>query len=340
YGKTASAIAKKFGNCKIYDDKFTQEESFASNILLPSSHFKPSDEKCVVSPGIAPGNALVKAAKNVISDYDLFAPNMPFSIWVSGTNGKTTLSQMLFALMQNRGATLGGNIGTPLANLDESAHIWVLETSSFTLHYTKSASPNIYVLLPITPDHIRWHGSFEAYESAKLKPLKTMKEGELALVPKKYASLPSDAFVVGYETSEDLAKFFDLDLRRINFSEPFLLDAALALAVTKALFNETNYETINNFAIDPHKLEEFYDAKGRLWVDDSKATNMDASIQAIKRYQTKRLHLILGGDAKGANLSALLDLVASLDARIYLIGQDANAIFSLCEARSIMANLC
>ena len=108
---------------------------------------------------------------------------MPFSIWISGTNGKTTTTQMLTHLLEKRGAVSGGNIGTPLADLDTEASIWVLESSSFTLHHTHLASPDIYLLLPITPDHLDWHGTPEQYEADKLKPLLTMKEGELALVP-------------------------------------------------------------------------------------------------------------------------------------------------------------
>ena len=64
---------------------------------------------------------------------------------------------MLTHLLAKRGAISGGNIGTPLAELDTTAPIWVLESSSFALHHTKRASPDIYLLLPITPDHLDWH---------------------------------------------------------------------------------------------------------------------------------------------------------------------------------------
>ena len=92
--------------------------------------------------------------------------------------------------------TSGGNIGTPLADLDHNASIWVLETSSFTLHHTRTASPNIYLLLPITPDHLDWHETPEAYEADKLAPLRTMKEGELALIPKGLNIPQTNAYVV------------------------------------------------------------------------------------------------------------------------------------------------
>ena len=175
YGATTKAIAKG-GGWTIFDDSFkikTIDEY--SNVLLPSNYFNPNNSKLeITSPGIPPSNPLIQKAKNLISEYDYFYERMPFSIWVTGTNGKTTTTEMINHLIPNSQA--GGNIGTPLADM-ERGKIWVLETSSFTLHYTKVAKPNIFVVLPITPDHISWHGSFENYEKDKLSPLKRVKKG-------------------------------------------------------------------------------------------------------------------------------------------------------------------
>ena len=187
YGLTTKAIAKSLGGgCIFYDDKATKPYVDSdSNQIFPSHLFDPeSSELEVTTPSFPPSHPLVKASKNMISEYDFFAKEMPFSIWISGTNGKTTTTQMLTHLLEKRGGVSGGNIGTPLAELDQKAPIWVLESSSFTLHHTNVASPNIYLLLPITPDHLDWHGTAEQYEADKLKPLLTMKEGEMALLPK------------------------------------------------------------------------------------------------------------------------------------------------------------
>ena len=62
----------------------------------------------------------------------------------------------------------------------------ILETSSFTLHYTNKAKPNIYILLPISEDHISWHGSFKEYEKSKLKPLDNLIKSDIAIIPKIY----------------------------------------------------------------------------------------------------------------------------------------------------------
>ncbi|XPV83932.1 MAG: Mur ligase family protein [Halarcobacter sp.] len=65
----------------------------------------------------------------------------------------------------------------------------MFETSSFTFHYTNNAKPNLYILLPISEDHVSWHGTFEEYEKAKLKPLDMMVEGEIAIIPQKYKDI-------------------------------------------------------------------------------------------------------------------------------------------------------
>jgi len=187
YGKTTKAIVEKFGNCQVYDDKFSAVTfDKKGNEFLPPEMFKPQSSKLeVTSPGIPPSNHLIQKAQNLMSEYDLFSNIMPYSIWITGTNGKTTTTNMLQHLLEKRGSQEGGNVGNPLAKLDTDAPIWILETSSFTLHYTNIATPNLYIILPISPDHISWHGSFEEYEKAKLKPLQTMREGEAVILPKK-----------------------------------------------------------------------------------------------------------------------------------------------------------
>ncbi len=214
YGLTTKAIAKKLGGgCIFYDDnskeKYIDEDN---NTIFPSDKFDPSKSSIeVTTPSLPPTHPLITQAKNLHSEYDYFASSMPFSIWISGTNGKTTTTQMLTHLLSQKGAINGGNIGTPLAELDPSASMWILESSSFTLHHTHIASPNIYLLLPITPDHLDWHKSAKAYEEDKLRPLINMREGELALIPKGLNLPDTDAFVVEYDSIEFLEEYFNLD---------------------------------------------------------------------------------------------------------------------------------
>jgi len=340
YGLTTKAIAKKLGGgCTFFDDNvkeaYTDEEG---NHILPSHLFDPEESGLeVTTPSLKPNHPLIKSAKNLLSEYDYFAKEMPFSIWISGTNGKTTTTQMLTHLLEKRGALSGGNIGTPLAELDINAPIWVLESSSFALHHTHTASPDIYLLLPITPDHLDWHDTAEQYEAAKLKPLLTMKEGELALVPKGLNLPKTNAYVVEYDTNAFVAEYFKLDSSKVRFKAAFLQDALLALAVTKVLFDEADYALMNSFTIDAHRQEELKDAKGRLWVNDSKATNMDATIQALKGYADKHIHLILGGDDKGVDLTPLFESMRVLNLTLYTIGANSDKLLGLAKAYHIDA---
>ncbi len=353
YGVTTKAIAKKLGGgCKIFDDN--TDKTYLdkdNNQIIPSSLFDENNSDLeVVTPSFKPSNPLTKKAKNIISDYDYFlsnkkvaknrVKNKPFTIWISGTNGKTTTTQMLTLLLEEKGAINGGNIGTPLAELDFNAPIWILETSSFTLHHTKEASPNIYILLPITPDHLDWHGGEREYQEDKLRPLLTMREGEMALVPKGLNLPLTDAFIVEYDSSEFLADYFDIDISKVNFKSAFLEDALLALGVTKALFDEVDYDKINSFKLDAHRQELIYDSQKREWINDSKATNIDATLKALETFNDRYIHLIIGGVDKGVDLNELFLEFQKIDITIYTIGRNSDRLIELAQKYNIKAIKC
>ena len=342
YGKTTRALAKKIGASSFYDDNISKpHKDDEGNRLNPSSEFQAKYSTCEIpSPGIAPSHPLIQEANNLISEYDYFAETMPPSVWISGTNGKTTTTQMIQTLLSSHGSQAGGNIGTPLAELDEDASLWILETSSFTLHYTNKAVPQVYVLLPITPDHLYWHGSMSEYEEAKLKPLSMMLEGDAVIIPKKYADYPTKAMKILYETNDDLALYFDIDMSRLRFKGAFLQDALLALGVSKILFDECDYDLINSMALDAHRQEELHDKNGRLWVNDSKATNLDATVQALLTYKESPLSLILGGDDKGVDLRPLFEVLKELDVLVYAIGKNESTLLTLSKEFSIPAQGC
>lgn len=333
YGKTTKALAQKLKNCQIFDDHFlTCKEDEYGNKLLPPSLFETSKSDLEIpSPGFPPHHTLVEQAKNLVSEYDYFSDVMPTSVWITGTNGKTTTTQMLGHLLQKHNGVCGGNIGNPLATLDTKASLWILETSSFTLHYTKKARPNIFVILPIKDDHITWHGSFEAYEQAKLSPLTRMCEGSVAILPKKYENYPTMALKITYEDEYDLAQKMGIESLHVNFETPFLMDAIMALSVYKVLFGIIAYEGLNTFHTDAHKLEEFFDAEGRLWVDDTKGTNVDATLEALKRYKNKEILIVLGGDDKGANLHPLFEMMKSLHVKIFAIGANTDKLVQMAQ---------
>ncbi len=333
YGTTTQPLAKHIKNAVFYDDKCSEPYAGVHGSLVrPSSEFDANfSDLEITSPGIPPNNPLIQKAKNLISEYDYFKDVYNLKIWISGTNGKTTTTQMMQHLLADKGAQSGGNIGVPLADLDQSAPIWILETSSFTMHYTNDAAPNIYALLPISPDHISWHGSEEAYIADKLKPLSMMKSTDKAIVPEVFKDVETRAELITYKDENDLAKIFEIDASRVNFKGAFLADALLAMAVDKILFGRVDYARMNSFTLDPHRQEEVRDALGRLWVNDTKATNIDASVAALKRYEDSFIHLILGGDDKGVDLRELFEFLKDKKVKLYNIGSNKDKLSKLSD---------
>ena len=167
-----------------------------------------------------------------------------------------------------------------------------------------------------------------------------MGENTVAILPKIYAEAATKAKVISYENEADLARFCGVNLNDIAFKTPFLTDALLALAIQKILLDRCDAELLNGFVIEGNKLEEFRDARGRIWVNDTKATNIDASIQAVKRYEGKFLHLILGGDDKGVDMRPLFEALRGAKAQIYAIGSNTDKLMKLAGEFKIPAVKC
>ncbi|EKR5312797.1 UDP-N-acetylmuramoyl-L-alanine--D-glutamate ligase [Campylobacter jejuni] len=346
YGKTTRAIAEnlvdKFGPFDIYDDHFTEtKKDTLGNLLLNPNDFDDNlSDIEIPSPGFPPKHKLIQEAKNLQSEYDFFYDVMPKSVWISGTNGKTTTTQMATHLLSHIGAVMGGNVGTPLAELNPYEKLWILETSSFTLHYTHKAKPEIYALLPISPDHLSWHGSFDNYVQDKLSVLKRMNECDVTILPKIYANTPTKAHIISYKDEKDLAAKFSIDMEKISFKSPFLLDAIMALAIEKILLDTLSYELLNSFVMEKNKLEEIKDSQNRLWVNDTKATNESAVMAALNRYKDKKIHLIIGGDDKGVDLSNLFDFMKGFDIELYAIGISTEKMLDYAKKANLKAYKC
>jgi len=162
-----------------------------------------------------------------------------------------------------------------------------------------------------------------------------MQEGEAVILPKEFADYYTNGFKIPYNSYTDLANYFGIDTKKVNFEGAFLLDATLALAVTKILFDEVDYDKINSFKLDPHRQEKIIDNKGRLWINDSKATNIDATIQALVPFKDKEIFLILGGDDKGVDLTPLFYALKSYNITIFAIGKNSEKIADLSNQYNI-----
>ncbi|WP_104686372.1 UDP-N-acetylmuramoyl-L-alanine--D-glutamate ligase [Helicobacter felis] len=352
HGRTNRALASYLHQrtfpYRIYDDAIlTPQSDLHGRPLLPSAHFDPQTSCLeIVSPGFPPTHPLVLASKHLMSEYDYVASlvSVPTTCFVSGTNGKTTTTEMLGLLCAPFGGVVGGNIGVPLIELPQ-APLWILETSSFSLHYTERYAPNFYVLLPLAQDHVGWHGNYEAYVEAKLKPLRLMDKKspvflEATLRDHILVREAKDLDLIFYENSNHLAENMGLDRSRVRFKEPFLLDALLALSVAKLMTGQVDYDRLNSYTLKPHRLEEIVDSQGRTWINDSKATNVDATLKALACFADRFVHLIVGGDTKGVDLTPLFEILASMQTRIYTIGTSAQTMLEMAHRYKVDALLC
>jgi UDP-N-acetylmuramoylalanine--D-glutamate ligase len=281
----------------------------------------------VKSPGV-PGEAeLVEAARErgvpVWSEIELASRLLPNPIiGITGTNGKTTTTELLGAIL---GARTAGNVGTALCELvgqvpDDD---WVVcELSSFQLEDVDEFRPRIAVLLNLEPDHLDRHGTFEGYRDAKLRIFENQRGDDVAIVPRGFGPVPGEGRRVEFSAGDELP------------AEPLIPgahnreNAAAATAAARAagVADEEIAAALRAFPGVPHRLELVAEIEGVRYVNDSKATNSAAARRALTAFDAP-LHLILGGSLKGERFDAFAQEVARANVlTAYLIGEAAEPL--------------
>jgi len=278
-------------------------------------------EVVVKSPGV-PGEApLVVAARKrgipVWSEIELgyrLLPDAKF-VGVTGTNGKTTTTELLGAifLAAGRDVAVAGNVGTPLTSV-RSADWVVCELSSFQLEDVDSFACDVAVLLNLEPDHLDRHGSFEAYRDAKLR---IFERSRVQIVPRGLGlpgvgfsaddALPAEPLIPGAHNRENAA-------------------AATAAARAAGIADEHIAAALLTFPGVPHRLELVGERDGVRYVNDSKATNVAAALRALAAYAGEPVHLILGGSPKGEDFEPLAAALGPNVKSVHLIGAEAERI--------------
>jgi UDP-N-acetylmuramoylalanine--D-glutamate ligase len=279
----------------------------------------------VKSPGV-PGEApLVAAARNrgvpVWSEIELASRLLPNPIvGITGTNGKTTTTELLGAML---GARTAGNVGTALSELVGAVppDDWIVcELSSFQLEDVDRFRPRVAVLLNLEPDHLDRHGTFEAYRDAKLRVFENQEEDDVAVLPRGFARVPGQARRVEFAADDELP------------AEPLIPgahnreNAAAATAAARAagLDDDSIAAALRTFPGVEHRLELVAEIGGVRYVNDSKATNTAAARRALTAFGEAPLHLILGGSLKGEQFDAFaLEVAAANVSTAYLIGEAA-----------------
>ena len=257
---------------------------------------------------------------------------------VTGTNGKTTTTELLGAIAREAGleVAVAGNVGTPLSSLagqlPETAVV-VCECSSFQLEDSSAFAPEAALLLNLEEDHLDRHGTFEAYRDAKLRVFANQRPEHAAVLPAGF-ELDTTAQRVTFGAGGDLdhrdgALWWRgehlIDTPEIRLRGAHNLENAMgasAAALARGWPADGVRTALRTFAGVPHRLEEVAERDGVLYVNDSKATNVASARVGIAAFPAG-VHVILGGSIKGGGFEGLRDVLSERASAAYLIGDSA-----------------
>jgi UDP-N-acetylmuramoylalanine--D-glutamate ligase len=306
----------------------------------------------VKSPGVpaqAPVIAAARAAgKQVLGELELGWRMLTNEfVAVTGTNGKTTTVELIGHIHREAGlpVAVAGNVGAAVSGLvgkvDRETTV-VCEVSSFQLEDTLAFAPEAAVLLNLSPDHLDRHGTFDAYRAAKLEIFARQGNDDIAVAPLGlgvddlggcarrvcFGEGPGAALSLGagelWWEERALLRVDELRLPGRHNAENAMAAAAVCLA--RGIDADAVRAGLRTFAGVKHRLEEVAVRDGVRWVNDSKATNVASTLVALDAFAPGTIHLILGGQGKGQDFSALRDPVQRCCRAVYLIGEDAPVI--------------
>ena len=325
----------------------------------------------VVSPGV-PFDVpqLVHARERgipVIGEIELAARFLKGRIVaITGSNGKTTTTTLAGEIISAGGqqALVGGNIGTPAITFVDRAtdDTWVvLEVSSFQLETIETFHPHIAVVLNVTPDHLDRHHTFENYVAAKARIFENQRAGDFAVLNaddercvtmasgakaavrwfsrlKEVSSgaFVSDGQIVWRDESgqRTIVLVSEIQLKGAHNVENAL--AGVCVGMLAGVEPAAIRRSVAEFKAVEHRLEFVATVRGVDYYNDSKATNVDATIKALESFPG-RIHLILGGKDKGSDYSVLNDLLRERVKRVYTIGAAAAKIESQVRGTEVLS---
>jgi UDP-N-acetylmuramoylalanine--D-glutamate ligase len=313
----------------------------------------------VLSPGVPATIPLLQRASAlaipIIAEVELAFRNLKGTvIGITGSNGKSTTTALIGEILKAAGRQpiVAGNIGEPLtAMIDlEKPRTYVIELSSFQLETIDTFRPDIALLLNITPDHMDRYPNFGAYAAAKHRIFKNQRSGDTAIInaserrdAARDTSVRTWRFSASQEVSEGAYLAGDQMVIRIGGEERRIPRASLKLAgmanVENALaawlaaraagVDDVAVQiAFGSFAGLPHRMVLVREIKGVRYVNDSKGTNVDATLKSLEGFDPKSVLLILGGKDKAGEFERMRDLVAGKARAVITIGAAADRIAS------------
>jgi UDP-N-acetylmuramoylalanine--D-glutamate ligase len=306
-----------------------------------------------ISPGVDPRHPIIKKIIKMgipfHNDISLFFEKNNLLgvkvIGVTGTNGKTTVCSMIeqIALESGLKAKAVGNIGLPILDINqvENLDLLIVELSSFQLEVLDKAKIDVGVILNISDDHMDRYDSFTEYFQAKAKLFEVSKINIINRDDEKLNTLRYAAnFSFGISEAHNKEDY----ILRNNYSSSYVeregelivelkdlkligehnkLNVMASIACIRAAFPKFNKFKINSLKGINHRLEWVKNTKGIDFYNDSKATNVNATITALKSFNKKNIFLVAGGDSKNQILKPLEKYLKQKVSALYLIGQDA-----------------
>ena len=303
------------------------------------------------SPGVSMENEAFQHAKHlnipIETDIDIYLKNsQSYNILVTGTNGKTTTVSMLEHLLQgflkDKSILAIGNIGKPVLDfLDQKIEIAIIEVSSFQIEASSRLESEIGILLNVEEDHIDRHKSFETYKSLKLRVLQ---ESNINISKLEHKIEGKEFY--DYENYFPESHFLNNPtLKKWPIHDVFNLKASL-LALKFILEEKENLEIsdindfldkaigiIASFKKQPHRFEVLGKVNDVIYINDSKATNFDATLKSIESSRNLNkegnIYLICGGDLKEQGLSKKRAVIFKEIKKCFIYGKDKNIIKEL-----------
>lgn len=311
----------------------------------------------VISPGVSlrePGiSAAIAAGANVAGDIELFCREATAPVLaITGSNGKSTVTTLVAEMAKAAGLKVaaGGNLGTPALDLlrESGVDVYVIELSSFQLELVSSLNAAAAVVLNVTEDHMDRYSGMEDYRDAKAR----IYAGDGAMIinlddPRVVDMQRAGRKVSGFTLTEPEGNHYGIrscagtrwlvkggeklvPAGEIKLAgEHNLANALAALALGEAIQLPTTamVEVLRSFPGLPHRCQWVAESGGIRWYDDSKGTNVGASVAAIKGLAgRKNIVLIAGGEGKGADFSPLAAVAQEHLRAAVLIGRDAPLI--------------